>query len=182
MQHPELQLHLLGRCVWATGCQTPWRRRSGREASRSRRPGWPGYCWASPGEQTQQDQLRVWLFQWYEESHPLIIFFLHQHSNFLLGQYGSNGRRGSHFFLLFWTGSVICRSRCRLLKLNQLYWTLIKYSCHFYAAKISMTTTELLSMNRRVRSAFIGKRSTQKQCWWAWNLSRKAISTHCTLL
>lgn len=110
------------------------------------------------------------------------FFFLHQHSNFLLGQYGSNGRRGSHFFLLFWTGSVICRSRCRLLKLNQLYWTLIKYSCHFYAAKISMTTTELLSMNRRVRSAFIGKRSTQKQCWWAWNLSRKAISTHCTLL
>lgn len=25
------------------------------------------------------------------------------------------------------------------------------------------------------------RRSTQKQCWWVWNLSRKTISNHCSL-
>lgn len=25
------------------------------------------------------------------------------------------------------------------------------------------------------------RRATQKQCWWVWNLSRKTISTHCSL-
>lgn len=93
-------------------------------------------------------------------------FFLHQDSNFQLGQYGSK-KRVSQFYLLFsvwgsdsWPGSVICRSR--LFRLDQLYWPMT-YLCHFSAAEISVTTTELLlSINRCVRSEYQIKVDTHK--------------------
>lgn len=39
---------LWGRCASAAGCRSLWRRPSGQGAWRSRRPGWPGCCWAWP--------------------------------------------------------------------------------------------------------------------------------------